>query len=101
MTPEEFALWFLGFSDAVKGRPTREQWETFKEKHAEVVAGIMKKNLLPPPPTDPYADWAQWKQWQGLVPPPPFAPQPYGPGQPTWEWTTTDGTDLTSAKIVC
>lgn len=49
ITPEEFVTWFLGFSDAIKGRPTREQWETFKAKHAEAMAEVVRRKLVPEP----------------------------------------------------
>jgi len=36
MNSQEFILWLKGFVDAVNGIPTQNQWETLKEKLAEV-----------------------------------------------------------------
>lgn len=36
MTPREFKAWFDGFTEAMSGTPTKDQWKRIKAKVAEI-----------------------------------------------------------------
>lgn len=36
MTPREFKAWFEGFTEALSGVPTKEQWKRIKARVAEI-----------------------------------------------------------------
>ena len=36
MTPNEYKAWLDGFSEGIKGSPTKEQWEKIKNKTMEL-----------------------------------------------------------------
>jgi hypothetical protein len=48
MNSQEFILWLKGFVDAVNGIPTQNQWETLKEKLAEVKDPIPSEFSITP-----------------------------------------------------
>lgn len=36
MTPKEFKAWFEGFTEAMEGRPTEDQWKKIKARVAQI-----------------------------------------------------------------
>ena len=36
MTPKEFKAWFEGFTEAMEGQPTEEQWKKIKARVAQI-----------------------------------------------------------------
>jgi hypothetical protein len=73
MTFEEFKAWMDGFSEGVKGSPTKDQWEKIQDKLKEVVA---------PNPI-----------WINPSPPIWITPQPY---QSPFRFTETEVTWISS-----
>jgi len=45
LTAEQFVMWMLGFSETVRGRPTRAQWAALVSRHQQVVARQMHERL--------------------------------------------------------
>ena len=59
MTPNEFKAWFDGFTEALTGTPTKEQWKRIKARVAEidgktVTYPVYVDRYLPSYPTWPY-----------------------------------------------
>ncbi len=77
MTLGEFKAWLDGFSAAINGAPTAEQWATIREKLGEVQAFPLPAVTAPSP-------------YVPSVYPNPFTPSTL-PAMPPPSWATTCG----------
>lgn len=75
MTPSEFKIWFDGFTEAIDGVPTPEQWAKVKEK----IAQVREVNWTTP-----------------ITPHVPSIPA-YDPNRPWWDSPITYSTDSTGS----
>lgn len=64
MTISEFRAWLEGFSEAIDGAPTAEQWEKIKEKIGTIAAPASAPTYVPYPIAYPYQPNIGQEPWR-------------------------------------